>query len=152
MKIMFLLVPLAIASHAKNKRMTPALSPSTRIEIAQRVKTKTGIPIPIILGQCSLESANGHSSVAKHANNYFGVKGRHGYHGYKMYKNPIESFQDYAHLLISNPYIVRHRKNLGSTNYIAWAYALQKANYASNPHYATDLIHRIRDNHLDHQI
>ncbi|MTD32912.1 flagellar assembly peptidoglycan hydrolase FlgJ [Paludibacterium denitrificans] len=104
-------------------------------------------------GQHPLRTANGSSS-----HNLFGIKAGRGWQGavtnalttehfngadikttqrFRAYPDFQSAFQDYAHLLKSNPRFAG-ALNVGS-NAEAFASALQRAGYATDPHYADKL-------------
>jgi len=114
------------------------------------------IPASIILAQACLESGDGNSTLAKQANNHFGIK-CHNWKGdtflhtddaknecFRKYKNPEESFRDHSEFL---RYRERYQSlfDLNPTDYKGWAHGLKKAGYATNPNYAQLLIKIIED-------
>jgi len=122
--------------------------------IAIRQMTRYGIPASIILAQGSLESNNGTSTLAKKANNHFGIK-CHGwknatiYHDddeknecFRKYNSPEESYKDHSEF-------IRYRErynalfSLDIKDYKGWAHGLKAAGYATNPNYAHLLINII---------
>ncbi|MDP3435974.1 MAG: glucosaminidase domain-containing protein [Bacteroidales bacterium] len=128
-------------------------------DIAIEQMKSHAIPASIILAQATLESGDGNSTLAKEANNHFGIK-CHNWKGdtflhtddsvnecFRKYKNPEESFRDHSDFL---RYRERYRSlfDLDPTDYKAWAYGLKKAGYATNPNYAQLLIKIIEDHSL----
>ncbi len=128
-------------------------------DIAIELMKSHAIPASIILAQASLESGNGSSTLAKEANNHFGIK-CHNWKGdtflhtddsvnecFRKYRTPAESFRDHSDFL---RYRERYRSlfDLHPTDYKGWAYGLKKAGYASNPDYPQLLIKIIEDNSL----
>ena len=122
--------------------------------IAIRQMTIYGIPASIILAQGSLESGNGTSTLAKEANNHFGIK-CHDWKGatinhdddkknecFRKYNSPEESYNDHSEF-------IRYRErysalfNLDIKDYKGWAHGLKAAGYATNPNYAHLLINII---------
>jgi uncharacterized FlgJ-related protein/LysM repeat protein len=118
-----------------------------------------GVPASITLAQGILESADGNSSLAKYANNHFGIK-CHGWQGgsfiidddhpnecFRKYENAGESYKDHSMFLKT-----RGRYDflfdLKTTDYRGWAKGLRKAGYATNPKYADLLIQIIEDHNL----
>ena len=115
-----------------------------------------GIPASIIMAQACLESGDGNSTLAKEANNHFGIKchdweGERIYHDddqkgecFRKYANADESFRDHSDFL-------RYRERYASLfdldpyDYKAWAYGLKEAGYATNPNYPQLLIKIIED-------
>src|SRR5664279_3590627 len=121
---------------------------------------RTGIPASITLAQGIIESDCGHSSLAREANNHFGIKCHDDWKGptvrhndntrnecFRKYSKPADSFYDHSDFLKSVPRY-SFLFSLSSTNYKAWAQGLKKAGYATNPDYANMLIRTIEENNL----
>jgi LysM repeat protein len=121
---------------------------------------RTGIPASITLAQGIIESDCGHSTLAREANNHFGIKCHDDWTGptirhndnrrnecFRKYHRPEESFYDHSDFLKS---VSRYSFLFGinSTDYKAWAHGLKKAGYATNPDYANMLIRTIEENNL----
>lgn len=128
--------------------------------IAVREMKKYGIPASITLAQGMLESGNGNSSLARYANNHFGIKctpdwdGRKYYKDddrrndcFRVYKDAEESFEDHSQFLRRKRYAQLFE--LKSTDYKRWAKGLKKAGYATNPKYPRLLIDLIERYELD---
>lgn len=128
-------------------------------DIAVREMKTSGIPASITLAQGCLESGDGNSTLARVANNHFGIK-CHGWKGktirhdddqanecFRSYDSAGESFRDHSDFL-------RYRDryaflfDLEPTDYKGWAYGLQKAGYATAQTYAASLIRIIEENGL----
>jgi len=121
---------------------------------------RSNIPASITLAQAMLESDNGNSTLARKANNHFGIKchgswkGKKVYHDddrrnecFRKYGSIYESYIDHSNFIVNgNRYQFLFR--LSSTDYKAWAKGLQKAGYATSRTYATLLIKLIEDNQL----
>jgi LysM repeat protein len=116
---------------------------------------RTGIPASITLAQGMIESDCGHSSLAREANNYFGIKCHDDWSGptirhhddrrnecFRKYREPEESFYDHSDFLRTGSRY-SFLFNLKPTDYRAWARGLKKAGYATNPDYANMLIRKI---------
>ena len=118
-----------------------------------------GIPASITLAQACLESADGNSTLAREANNHFGIK-CHNWTGdtflhdddtrnecFRKYLTVEQSFQDHSDFL---RYRERYKFlfDLDPTDYKGWAEGLKKAGYATNPNYAQSLIKIIEDYNL----
>lgn len=129
-------------------------------DIAIKEMHRCGIPASIILAQGMLESDYGNSSLAKRANNHFGIKchknwiGKKVYHDddkknecFRKYANPNESFRDHSNF-IANGQRYQFLFDYEVTNYKAWAKGLKKAGYATNPNYDDLLIRIIEENKL----
>ena len=111
-----------------------------------------GIPATITLAQGILESAAGQSTLARTANNHFGIKALGGWRGavykawddepqkssFRVYANAEESFEDHSKVLKES----RYRPLFGKSiyDYRAWARELKKCGYATSPTYAAALI------------
>ena len=135
---------------------------------AEAASKVTGIPAKFMLGQAALESGWGKREI-KHADgsashNLFGIKAGPGWTGktatavtteyvngtpvtrrekFRAYDSYADSFKDYASVIASNP---RYEKVMSSGGDAAsFAQGLQKAGYATDPHYATKLTRIIRN-------
>ena len=118
-----------------------------------------GIPASITLAQGLLESGAGGSTLARTANNHFGIKchsswtgatahrkdddrNRHGQlieSCFRKYDDPAESYADHSEFLTSGQryaglFLLR------PDDYKGWARGLKKAGYATSKTYATKLI------------
>jgi len=73
---LILLISLTISCRcfAQNKKNTPEQYFEKYAEMAIKEMKRSGVPASITLAQGSLESENGNSDLAKHANNHFGIK------------------------------------------------------------------------------
>ncbi|HEY8023031.1 MAG TPA: flagellar assembly peptidoglycan hydrolase FlgJ [Burkholderiaceae bacterium] len=129
---------------------------------AEEASRATGIPAKFMLGQAALESGWGkHEPKAADgstSHNLFGIKATSGWTGkvveaptteylhgvpqtvmqkFRAYGSYAEAFHDYAHMLSRNP---RYGNVIsGSHDATSFAQGLQKAGYATDPHYATKL-------------
>ncbi len=121
---------------------------------------RTGVPASITLAQGMIESDFGRSTLAREANNHFGIKCHNGWTGpsinydddrrnecFRKYRNAEESFKDHSDFL---RYGSRYRSlfDLRTGDYKSWAHGLKKAGYATNPDYANLLIRKIEENNL----
>lgn len=133
---------------------------NTYSDIAVSEMKRTGIPASITLAQGMIESDFGRSSIAREANNHFGIKCHNGWTGptiyhnddrrnecFRKYRKPEESFYDHSDFLKSGSryYFLF---DIASTDYKGWARGLKKAGYATNPDYANMLIRNIEENNL----
>ena len=113
-----------------------------------------GIPASIKLAQALLESGNGNSTLAREANNHFGIKCTPEWPGGKAYKDDDQrndcfrvyervedSFRDHSQFLLRNRYAALFELN--KDDYKGWAKGLKSAGYATNPRYAELLINLI---------
>ena len=110
------------------------------------------IPASITLAQGILESGHGQSTLAKKANNHFGIKCHKGWKGksirhdddekdecFRSYKNPLKSYRDHSLFLVDRD---RYKDlfELKRKDYKGWARGLKAAGYATDPKYAEKLI------------
>jgi hypothetical protein len=120
-------------------------------DVAIREMNRSGIPASITLAQGLLESGNGNSSLAREANNHFGIKCNSDWKGptilkdddqkddcFRVYNNPDESFKDHTEFLKRKRYAFLFE--LDKNDYQAWARGLSQAGYATNPRYPELLI------------
>lgn len=129
---------------------------------AEEASRTTGIPAKFMLGQAALESGWGRKEInnadGTTSHNLFGIKATAGWHGktvdavtteykdgtaqrriekFRAYDSYADSFRDYAHLLKSNP---RYQQVIASgQDAVSFAQGLQRAGYATDPHYAAKL-------------
>ena len=158
-------------AHRSNKATTrpPATSTSGHdyIEhykaIAIAEMDRYGIPASIKLAQALLESGNGNSTLAREANNHFGIKctpewpGKKTYHDddrrndcFRVYERAEDSFKDHSQFLLRKRYAALFE--LDKDDYRGWARGLKAAGYATNPRYADlliDLIERYQLHQYD---
>lgn len=112
---------------------------------------KYGIPASIKLAQALLESGNGNSTLARDANNHFGIKCGGTWKGksitksddnpndcFRVYDNPEQSFKDHSQFLLRKRY--EKLFSLDKNDYRGWARGLKDAGYATNPRYPELLI------------
>jgi LysM repeat protein len=129
-------------------------------DIAVSEMKRTGIPASITLAQGMIESDYGRSTLARTANNHFGIKCHNGWTGptvthhddkrnecFRKYKSVKESFDDHSDFLKNGSRYKSLFENK-SDDYKAWAKGLKKAGYATNPDYANMLIRSIEDHNL----
>jgi len=144
------------SSTGENKR--PAATSLSGHQYIERYKDiaitemeRYGIPASIKLAQALLESGNGNSSLAREANNHFGIKCTPEWVGGKTYKDddrrddcfrvyaqPEDSFKDHSQFLLRKRYAALFE--LDKDDYKGWARGLKAAGYATNPRYADLLI------------
>ena len=133
---------------------------NTYKDIAITEMRRTGIPASITLAQGMIESDYGRSTLARTANNHFGIKCHNGWTGptvthhddrrnecFRKYKSVKESFDDHSDFL-KNGSRYKSLFEYSSDDYKAWAKGLKKAGYATNPDYANMLIRSIEENNL----
>jgi len=110
------------------------------------------IPASITLAQGILESGYGEGTLAKKANNHFGIKCHKEWKGksithdddekdecFRSYKNPLKSYRDHSLFLVDRD---RYSSlfTLNRKDYKGWAVGLKAAGYATDPKYADKLI------------
>ena len=110
------------------------------------------IPASITLAQGILESGYGEGTLAKKANNHFGIKCHKEWKGksithdddekdecFRSYKNPLRSYRDHSLFLVDRD---RYSSlfTLNRKDYKGWAIGLKAAGYATDPKYAEKLI------------
>jgi LysM repeat protein len=126
-------------------------------KIAIQQMNQYKIPASITMAQGILESGSGNSSLAKTANNHFGIKCHTDWKGEKVYfdddtKNECfrsylkveDSYIDHSMFLITRK---RYESlfSLSLSDYKGWAHGLKSAGYATNPKYAEELIKLIEE-------
>jgi len=126
-------------------------------KIAIQQMNQYKIPASITMAQGILESGSGNSTLAKTANNHFGIKCHTEWKGEKIYldddaKN--ECFRSYSKVedsYIDHSMFLTTRKryeslfSLSLSDYKAWSHGLKAAGYATNPKYAEQLIQLIEE-------
>lgn len=129
---------------------------------AQEAAQLTGLPASFILGQAALESGWGRRQImaadGSPSHNLFGIKAGVAWHGrvaetmtteyvdgvpqkvvqkFRAYDSYVEAFRDYAALLRRSP---RFEQVIAKGQTVAgFSEGLQRAGYASDPHYADKL-------------
>ena len=129
-------------------------------DIAIEEMKRTGIPASITLAQGMIESDYGRSTLAREANNHFGIKCHSGWTGptvyhhddrrnecFRKYSRAEDSYYDHSDFLKSGSRY-SFLFNYSNTDYKAWAHGLKKAGYATNPDYANMLIRKIEEKSL----
>ncbi|MFM0209051.1 flagellar assembly peptidoglycan hydrolase FlgJ [Paraburkholderia sediminicola] len=132
-------------------------------EPAQAASAATGIPARFIIGQAALESGWGKSEIKKSdgstSHNVFGIKATKDWTGktvstvtteyvngkpqrtvekFRAYDSYQEAMTDYASLLKGNP---RYAQVINSAHDVnGFANGMQRAGYATDPHYAKKLM------------
>ena len=110
------------------------------------------IPASITLAQGILESGYGEGTLAKNANNHFGIKCHKDWKGksikhdddeknecFRSYKNPLRSYRDHS-LFLADRDRYSSLFELNRKDYRGWALGLKAAGYATDPKYADKLI------------
>lgn len=129
---------------------------------AAEASRATGVPAHLMLGQAALESGWGKRELKGQdgtpSNNLFGIKATGNWEGkvveattteyingvkqkriekFRAYDSYADSFKDFANLMSNNPRYEKVMANLNDVN--GYAQAMQKAGYATDPHYASKL-------------
>lgn len=150
LKLLLLLSIISIYTYGQNRLAASYADKYGDLAVAEM--KRTGIPASITLAQGIIESGGGTTSLARKANNHFGVKAgrswtgkRHG--NYRKYETVEEAFDDRSDFL-SNKKVYAHLFKLDLCDYKGWARGLQRAGYATSKRYATDLIRCIEQNRL----
>ena len=129
---------------------------------AEAASRETGIPAKFMLGQAALESGWGKREIKRAdgsaSHNLFGIKAGPGWKGkvatavtteyvngvpqtrmekFRAYDSYADGFKDYAKLISNNPRYEKVMASAGDAS--SFAHGLQKAGYATDPHYATKL-------------
>jgi len=129
---------------------------------AEQASQATGVPAKFMLGQAALESGWGKREIkaadGSCSHNVFGMKATSGWKGkvvetptteyingvpqtklqkFRVYDSYADAFHDYARMLSNNP---RYGAVLANSHdATSFAQGLQKAGYATDPHYAAKL-------------
>ena len=131
-------------------------------QVAAEVEKTTGVPASFMLGQAGHETGWGKHEIRQKggapSNNLFGIKAGANWTGkvaevtttefidgapqkrvarFRAYDSYADSFKDYARLISESPRYAKAREQTGSVQ--AFANGLQKAGYATDPHYAAKL-------------
>jgi len=129
---------------------------------AEKASATTGIPAHLMVGQAALESGWGRREIkmpdGTNSHNLFGVKAGTNWNGkvaevttteyhngvankqvekFRAYDSYADAFKDYANVLSSNPRYAAVLKQGDSAQ--GFANAMQKAGYATDPHYGDKL-------------
>lgn len=129
-------------------------------DIAIQEMIRTGVPAAIKLAQGILESQFGESTLAKNANNHFGIKCKTEWTGektyqdddargecFRVYKTAEESYRDHSDFLKNRAHYSFLFK-LAPTDITGWAYGLKRAGYATSKTYPEKLLRVIEDYQL----
>ncbi len=130
-------------------------------DVAIKKMKEYKIPASITLAQGILESGNGNSSLARKANNHFGIKCHKGWTGktyimdddaknecFRKYKHASDSYRDHS-IFLTQRGRYSFLFDYEITDYKKWANGLKKAGYATNPKYPQLLIRIIEKYSLD---
>ncbi len=156
----FIVSLILISNIGFSQKMTAEAYIERYKKIAVKEMIKYGIPASITLAQGLLESGNGNSRLAVKGNNHFGIKCHKGWQGdsihhdddakgecFRVYDDPEASYEDHSIFLRTRDrysFLFEFEK----TDYIAWAYGLKDAGYATNPRYPELLVSLIERHNL----
>jgi peptidoglycan hydrolase FlgJ len=154
----------AISKALNNKSLTDNSSEfqNRMTQHAEEASRVTGVPAHLMLGQAALESGWGKREIkaadGTPSNNLFGIKATGNWDGkvveattteyingikqkriekFRAYDSYADSFKDFANQMQNNPRYEKVMANLHDVN--GYAQAMQKAGYATDPHYANKL-------------
>ena len=139
---------------------------SRMLPAAQRASEATGVPAQLIMAQAALESGWGRREIraedGQTSYNVFGIKADRSWKGpvvetmtteyvngvaqkgrasFRAYGSYDEAFSDYARFLVTNP---RYANVLSTQDPAEAAHGLQRAGYATDPHYGGKLVRIMR--------
>lgn len=172
-KLLLLIIPIiTVSCKVKQVQRTPSNENGTYVslersdyikkykDLAIMEMRRSKIPASITLAQALLESDNGNSTLARKANNHFGIKCHSDWKGpkvhhdddrrgecFRKYKTVYESYADHSDFIVGGARYA-FLFELSPTDYKSWAKGLQKAGYATSRTYASMLIRIIEDNQL----
>lgn len=150
-------VPALAVPPPKNGNFVAGLSVPARVASQQ-----SGIPHQLILAQAALESGWGQREIpttdGSPSHNLFGIKAGRSWNGpvteitttefeqgaakkvkaaFRVYGSYVKAMNDYVKLLANNP---RYAGVVNARSPEQAAHALQRAGYATDPHYASKLV------------
>ena len=150
---------------AKDKNIELYVDKFQHIAISEM--ERTGVPASIKLAQGILESNAGRSTLARKANNHFGIKCGSRWNGKKYYqkdddykkgklvKSCFRGYKDASYSYLAHSDFLLDNKRYGDlfklepTNYKKWAKGLKKAGYATSKTYDKKLIRIIEEYQLN---
>jgi len=152
----------AYSKHAAQPTMSQSGFVEKHTQVAARIEKETGIPASYMVGQAGHETGWGQHEIklrgGKPSYNLFGIKADKSWTGkvaevttteyvngvaqrkvakFRAYDSYDASFRDYARLITQSPRYAQASQQTGSA--FAFASGLQKAGYATDPHYAAKL-------------
>jgi len=152
----------AYSKHAAQPTMSQSGFVGKHTQVAARIEKETGIPASYMVGQAGHETGWGQHEIKLHGGkpsyNLFGIKADKSWMGkvaevttteyvngvaqrkvakFRAYDSYDASFRDYARLITQSPRYAQASQQTGSA--FAFASGLQKAGYATDPHYAAKL-------------
>ncbi len=158
--LLFFVILFFTLTSADSEKMTRQEYIKTYHKIAQQKMVEHGIPASITLAQGILESNCGNSTLARKANNHFGIKCHNDWNGpsvrydddkknecFRKYKTVEQSYEDHT-LFLKGKQRYDFLFELKITDYKGWARGLKKAGYATDPKYPEKLIKIIEEEEL----
>ncbi|MFN8406153.1 MAG: glucosaminidase domain-containing protein [Sphingobacteriaceae bacterium] len=117
-------------------------------DMAIQQMNEHGLPASIVLAVAMHESGNGTSRLARIQHNHFGMKGR-SYSAkirssYKSYDSVALSYADFSSMLKSRKQFRVLFDRCDRYDYKAWAWGMQKAQYAANKAWASRVVALIK--------
>jgi flagellum-specific peptidoglycan hydrolase FlgJ len=162
MKKTLLIASLLIASLAASAQNTSKSYIEKFKDDAIRIMHQSGIPASIILAAAMHESGCGNSLLAQQFNNQFGMKGydkhvlvthdRKKLTVYKKYDSVMDSFEDFARVLLDKKKFAHLAHEFTHYDYAGWAKGIQHSGYCSSHTWAsqvTTIIRKYQLNQLD---
>ncbi len=159
-----LFILICFGSLKAQQKITPEAYILRYAQVAVDEMKRSGVPASITLAQGILESNSGNSTLARTANNHFGIKCHNDWNGEKVYhdddhKNecfrkyntPDQSFRDHSDFIAGKQRYARLFE-LKTTDYKGWANGLKEYGYATDRNYAArliDIIERYNLNRFD---
>ncbi len=146
-----------------NKVVTPSVRQrfiETYAPIAVEEQNRTGVPASITMAQAIIEGKCGLSTLARKANNHFGIKCfrkncPNGHCVVHKDDTPTDRFKTFttaeSSFVFHSNLLVKTYKPLtnGSKNYQVWVNVLDKLGYATDPQYGAKLKKIIKSYGLD---
>ena len=142
-------IVLSVYGQVTNSQYLRYIDKYKEMAVDQMLRYK--IPASITLAQGLLESGAGTSTLAREANNHFGIKCGGSWKGpyvlrdddarnekFRKYRSVAESYEEHS-LFLKQPRYSSLFK-LSPRNYKGWAHGLKRCGYATNPKYASLLI------------
>ncbi|MGB0917001.1 MAG: glucosaminidase domain-containing protein [Flavobacteriales bacterium] len=151
---------VAVAQSSNPEKFTRSQYIEMYAPFAVKEMLISGVPASITLAQGILESGDGNSSLARKAQNHFGIKCHGMWEGekyymdddaknecFRVYATVFDSYRDHSEFLSGRSRYVSLFE-LRKTDYKGWARGLKQAGYATNPKYPALLIRIIEENNL----
>ncbi|MBS1527451.1 MAG: glucosaminidase domain-containing protein [Bacteroidetes bacterium] len=159
MKKTLLIATLVIASIAASAQNTSQSYIQKFKDDAIRIMHQSGIPASIVLAVAMHESGCGNSLLAQQFNNQFGMKGydknilivhnKKKVTPYKKYDSVMDSFEDFARVIMDKKKFAHLAKELTHFDYAGWAKGIQHSGYCSSHTWASQVMTIIRKYQLN---